>query len=96
MNKVYNSQQLNKKSGACQKLTELTGFTHMKHILITDTKYLGYLKCTAVWWSHCYCHGSYKGQRKMQKDILIYRLPQLIDDFHGSDLQTSHHALSST
>jgi len=38
MNKVYNSQQLNKKSGACQKLTELTGFTHMKHILITDTK----------------------------------------------------------
>ena len=38
MNKVYNSQQLNKKSGACQKLTELTGFTHMKHVLITDTK----------------------------------------------------------
>jgi hypothetical protein len=38
MNKVYNSHQLNKKSGASQKLTELTGFTHMRHVLITDTK----------------------------------------------------------
>ena len=38
MNKVFHSHQLNKKSGAWQKLTELTGFTHMKHVLITDTK----------------------------------------------------------
>jgi hypothetical protein len=35
MNKAYNSHQLNKKSGACQKITELIGFTHI-HVLITD------------------------------------------------------------
>jgi hypothetical protein len=38
MSKVCNSHQLNKKSGECQKLTELTGFTHIKHVLVTDTK----------------------------------------------------------
>jgi len=34
-----------------------------------DGSISSYLKCTAVWWSHCYCHGNYKGERKMQKDI---------------------------
>jgi hypothetical protein len=55
------------------------------------------LKRTAVWRSHCYCHGNYvqRGNQNAGRHILIYILPQLIDDFHGSDLQTSHHALSS-